>query len=120
MRGGGATEIIAQARAGLSQIATGSYVGTGTYGESEKNSLNFDFSPKLLVISSSESKKEFFAIINYYNGIGFNEKASDYYSYNNKYLRSQIANNSISWYEQYAAEYQGNLNGVVYNYIAFG
>lgn len=30
--GGGATEIIAQARAGLSQFATGSYVGTGAIG----------------------------------------------------------------------------------------
>ena len=30
--GGGATEIIAQARAGLSQITTGSYVGTGATG----------------------------------------------------------------------------------------
>lgn len=32
--GGGATEIITTARSGLSQIATGSYVGNGTVGES--------------------------------------------------------------------------------------
>lgn len=46
--GGGATEIIAQARAGLSQIATGSYVGTGT------TSFNIivGFSPKIVLVQS--------------------------------------------------------------------
>ena len=50
--GGGATEIIAQARAGLSQIATGSYVGTGTYGESNPTVINCGFKPKLLMLSA--------------------------------------------------------------------
>ena len=48
--GGGATEIIAQARAGLSQIATGSYVGTGTYGQSHPTVINCGFKPKMVFI----------------------------------------------------------------------
>ena len=48
--GGGATEIIAQARAGLSQIATGSYVGTGTYSEGTTVTINLGFKPKLLIV----------------------------------------------------------------------
>lgn len=44
--GGGATEIIAQARAGLSQIATGSYVGNG------QNTVlvQVGFKPKIIMI----------------------------------------------------------------------
>lgn len=33
------------------KIATGSYVGTSTYGASAKNNLQFDFVPKLLFIT---------------------------------------------------------------------
>ena len=45
--GGGATEIIAQARAGLSQIATGSYVGNG------QTNLNIalGFKPKFIYVT---------------------------------------------------------------------
>lgn len=47
--GGGATEIIAQARAGLSQIATGSYVGNG------QTTLNIvvGFKPKLVLVQEN-------------------------------------------------------------------
>ena len=50
--GGGATEIIAQARAGLSQIATGSYVGTGINAEGNFLTLTFPFAPKMLFVFS--------------------------------------------------------------------
>ena len=49
--GGGATEIIAQARAGLSQIATGSYVGNGNWNQNYVVTLNFGFKPRLVFIS---------------------------------------------------------------------
>ena len=50
--GGGATEIIAQARAGLSQIATGSYVGTGTQGiASNPIILSIGFKPQVLILT---------------------------------------------------------------------
>lgn len=46
--GGGATEIITTARSGLSQIATGSYVGNGTVGESNAITIQCGFNPKFL------------------------------------------------------------------------
>lgn len=51
--GGGATEIIAQARAGLSQIATGSYVGNGRNTEGNFLTLTFPFAPKILFVFSA-------------------------------------------------------------------
>lgn len=49
--GGGATEIIAQARAGLSQFATGSYVGTGVNSESSTPiEITFSFKPRLILV----------------------------------------------------------------------
>lgn len=50
---GGATEIIAQARAGLSQIATGSYVGTGTYGPENPTVIVCGFRPKMVLFYSN-------------------------------------------------------------------
>ena len=32
------------------QFASGSYVGTGTYGTSKRTSLTFDFEPKFLIV----------------------------------------------------------------------
>ena len=48
--GGDATEIIAQARAGLSQIATGSYVGNGMATKDTTVSIVLPFAPKLVII----------------------------------------------------------------------
>ena len=48
--GGGATDIIAQARAGLSQIATGSYVGNGAATKDTTVSIVLPFAPKLVII----------------------------------------------------------------------
>lgn len=51
LRGGGtASDLITQARAGLCQIATGSYVGTGVYSEGTTITLNTTFKPKMLFI----------------------------------------------------------------------
>ena len=44
------TELINQARAGLCQIATGSYVGTGTYGQNNPTVINCGFRPKMVFI----------------------------------------------------------------------
>ena len=47
--GGGATEIIAQARAGLSQFATGSYIGNG---QLEFN-ITVGFKPKVIIVQAN-------------------------------------------------------------------
>ena len=47
---GGATEIIAQARDGLSQIATGSYVGNGVQTENFTMTIQLPFRPKIVFL----------------------------------------------------------------------
>lgn len=53
--GGGATEIITTARSGLSQIATGSYVGNGTVGESNAITIQCGFKPKFLWVTTTRT-----------------------------------------------------------------
>lgn len=52
--GGGATEIIAQARAGLSQFATGSYVGNGQLGLN----ITVGFKPKVIIVQANGGVNE--------------------------------------------------------------
>ena len=51
--GGSATEIIAQSRAGLSQIATGSYVGNGVY--TSPTQIQVGFRPKIIFFGTRRS-----------------------------------------------------------------
>ena len=48
--GWGATEIIAQARAGLVQVASGQYVGTGTSGVSHPTVIFVGFKPRIFIV----------------------------------------------------------------------
>ena len=65
--GGGATEIIAQARAGLSQIATGSYVGTGVY--TNPTEIVMPFKPKLMMLNGVYSTRQDYAGWLWVNGV---------------------------------------------------
>ena len=51
--GGSATEIIAQSRAGLSKIATGSYVGNGVY--TSPTQIQVGFRPKIIFFGTRRS-----------------------------------------------------------------
>ena len=55
--GTGQTSLAALASAmGAAKIQTGSYVGTGTYGASNPNSLTFNFQPKLVGINNVDAQ----------------------------------------------------------------
>lgn len=100
------------------QIYTGSYVGTGTYGQSNPNTLTFPFEPKLVIISNGG---QYFAI-----PFVFDEDS--------QYIRIMSTNSrtgtlvtswngkSISWYQSQMgeADSQLNTNGVTYRYVAIG
>lgn len=93
--GGGATEIIAQARAGLSQIATGSYVGNGVY--TSPTQINIGFKPKLifigegLLISSLNPYNDYDeAPYKYVNGVSTN-----WFSFNSNKMGDISPNTSI-------------------------
>lgn len=101
------------------KIETGSYVGTGTYGASNPNTLTFGFVPRLVMVSPTASgfadnslSKPFL----WFEGItSVLDKA---YGYNNNVTRD---GNTISWYT--GASYplnQFNISGTIYYYIAIG
>lgn len=102
------------------KIATGSYVGTGTAGESSPNTLTFPFEPKMVVITAG----------NPYNGTALLGPTTGFSylkiaSVNNIYYMVVTVNqNSISWYtglENPDGSYrQMNNEYNTYSYVAIG
>ena len=106
------------------RIATGSYVGTGTYGPSNPSSLTFDFVPKLVIVTTQ---------------YGLQPYGDSYYSwaqgcliwhYNQAYLRTfngtlrfTRSGNTLSWYFDSSvsgAENQCNASATTYYYTSIG
>lgn len=90
-----------------------SYVGTGTYGSSNPNSLTFDFVPKVIMVRDNETGNCFleaiygmkFAVVKYSSGDSvsmiWNEK-------------------TVSWYSAGDPYYQMNSSGTKYYAVAIG
>lgn len=106
-----------------------SYVGTGTYGSSNPNSLTFDFVPKVILFMYRFSnsfdpnsamyarfvsvaalkatyKKVWFAQINSNGNAGYMKISED--------------RKTVSWYNTYGAFYQNNESGTTYVFLAIG
>lgn len=114
------------------KIQTGSYTGTGTYGESNPCSLTFDFVPKFMVMlawvdASSNpiwkniSGDDSSAIIArdsltsaYQQGIGFSVKRYSGNSY------GRLNGSAFEWYSNYSAVAQCNATDCTYCYAAIG
>lgn len=107
------------------RMATGRYVGTGTYGSSNPNSLSFEFEPKFIVICCQKTDASLF-----YQRMEFvknNPTATAMGSYvNNNTVFANICDviwsgNTISWATRNDdAYYQLNMEGCEYYYVAFG
>lgn len=106
------------------RIETGSYVGTGTYGKANPNTLTFGFVPKLVIVY----KKNGFLTPS--DG-GYNQSflwvAEQFilkiYAINSISFVDISANgNTLSWNADspYGPERQCNISGQEYNYIAIG
>ena len=101
------------------KIETGSYVGTGTYGSGNLNSLTFGFVPKLLLVSYGTSGLQ-------PNG-GYWQNCFIWFTGNKTVLSGGASysntfssnGNTISWYGS-NANGQCNISGATYNYIAIG
>lgn len=111
------------------RIATGSYVGTGTYGVDNQNTLTFDFDVKEVVIFKTlynpshnygnfeencygDAKQEFL-----YGGSTFEVSNGN----GNKGTTSfTMSGKTLSWYNPKNNEFQMNKSGVTYCYIAKG
>lgn len=103
----------------------GSYVGTGTYGENNPNSLTFEFEPKLLVIvgiqgypTSSKTSRSFAWISA--EGMGFGVYPStNGNSFSGKYIFSSVDEKTINWSSS-SEGFQQNLVTTTYFYTAIG
>lgn len=132
--GGDATEIIAQARAGLSQIATGSYVGTGTYGYENPTVIVCGFKPKMVLFYSSSyyvrtsepvnqwginSSKSIYGcnIIGWFEGVDTMNNAYG----SGSYMYYTQTDSGLSFYasgDRVNATEQNNVSGLTYSWLA--
>lgn len=110
---------------GGAKIQTGSYVGTGTYGQDNPCSLTFDFEPKVVFLSDTsvsynivpivcDAVKEVGAFKFQLYGIYWGTSIITYIG-----LLSMTAN-TLSWYNTDSVQGQLNISGTTYPYVAIG
>ena len=108
-------------------IVIGSYVGTGTYGVNNPNTLTFEIEPKFVFIVEIVSEDN-----NYTNGyptlLLVNPSVRGYYLFaqgndDYSYIRGVVLKwigNTVSWFNSNSLGIQLNAAGVSYAYIAIG
>lgn len=99
-------------------IETGSYVGTGTYGESNPNTLTFGFTPKLVIIVAGEAPLDQMGTFVYNAPYGVS-----FYGLSQSHLISVVltwGENTVQFYNTDTAGRQLNQNGITYYYVAIG
>lgn len=105
---------------------SGSYVGTGTYGAANPNSLTFEFEPKLLLIvgfhnyPTSKNQRSFAIISANGNGLGTSDTTlvANIYSLIN-FVFSSVDGKTISWHSKNYASQQNDTTAT-YFYTAIG
>lgn len=117
-------------QAGSAKIEVGSYVGTGTYGVSNPNSITCSFAPIFLIVNDSGG-------LRLSSGFTWNEsfiwtKNSNflYTTYNTSYATCNVTQtgNTLSWYSTSSfsgfpesnAQSQINTSGKTYTWFAIG
>lgn len=139
----GVADQIAAEIGARAKITTGSYFGTGKYGSENKNTLSFDFVPRLLLISNGHPTGDFFsgnynfarspfsfgacidwqATIDTVNG-SYENKGGFSAHYNGTtadcYTTFSNDNKTISWYSTSDQYGQLNSSETQYYYIAIG
>lgn len=110
------------------QIETGTYVGDGTSGSSNKNVLNFSFEPKLVIIQgksfvNSSSEYPMLGVYVWGNYYMWVVGASSTSVGGGGQVVASTSENKLSWYAKStssAAQYQLNYSNVTYQYFAIG
>ena len=106
---------------GGAKIATGSYTGTGTYGASSPNSLTFEFEPKLLIIASAISGKQFTFVRDSTVAIQHNASTGSGNLAHSEYAPVVEWNGkTVTWYTTGNPDAQANEIAKKYQYIAIG
>ena len=108
------------------QIKTGVYYGTGTYGESAPVSLTFDFEPEMLMVmealpsaTGTSTSSAFFVASKTMYGYLIHETNGNNFISNNTYLPITWNGKTVSWYGG-TANNQMNATNRTYHYIAIG
>ncbi len=96
---------------------TGSYVGTGTYGSTNQNTLTFDHTPKLVIINSM-GKTGTGSCVFIWGTAGAIMTTTSSSSKEAYLLVTTYSGNTVSWYSTEGAYLQLNYNSNPYNYIA--
>lgn len=113
-----ALNLLATAIGGLAdsaKVATGSYTGDGTYGTSNRTTISFPFTPKLVFIQNSTEQA---LGLPYVWGSSFLIAVSrtTTLTANN----ASTSNNTLSFYNNSSYDAQLNKTSVVYNWVAIG
>lgn len=120
---------------GGAKLACGSYVGTGTHGEDNKNTVNVGFAPKLFFVfrddPGSDGKGDFFVTDPAGCGlwvVGRDALLAISGNSNTRLTRPcNVSGTVVGWYLSYAgvadymlAGYQLNDSGTTYRWFALG
>lgn len=108
---------------GKAKIQTGSYIGTGTGGDSNPTVINLNFTPKFIVIAGSYSKESSYIYTDFSTdndfGIWFEGVNSHKVSNYPEYANFNVSGNIVKITGSYSS-YQFNGTGQKYVYFAIG
>lgn len=109
------------------KIATGNYMGTGNYGIDNKNSLTFNFTPKIIMIIEDELKNDTYdgnSICWFVNDLIHGIKPTTTNSVLGSRVSISWSENKVEWYSEsdqsHSNRQQGNILNKNYTYVALG
>lgn len=105
------------------RIETGSYVGTGTFGGNDKNTLTFSFVPQIVFIVEDYQTNSGFTSANMIVQGQDASNGVDYSSYLRWYITWSSDGTSVSWHAYGStgnADRQMNTTSRTYRYVAIG
>lgn len=102
---------------GALRLATGSFVGTGSYGRNNPSSLTFPFVPKLVFVGGpGTGVADYFAM--YWPHTG--EPSVSYSGGSRPLGHPSLTDCTLSWYHGSSAAQQYNESGVSYYWLILG
>lgn len=116
----GVNNEITSALSGFARIETGSYVGTGKYGQANPNTLTFGFKPKMVFMTDGANSFDdrytlFFPWLESITALNINRPNQNKYA-----LRTTISGNTIIWFNGTSADFQWNTANHKYCYLVIG
>ena len=103
------------------RLETGYYIGSGTYGQNNQNSLSFSFDPKLIFIGANMLLQTGNNVMLIYQQTKNNGVTSYYGSGEALNLEVIWSGNTVKWYTSLKTpDCQLNIDGVYYYYVALG